>query len=556
MTSHALTKPGSNSPFVYRFSTDRHKYLYDVNSNRVFRTDDALYAIATDYGTKNAEQIMEQHGGTFAAKDLEAAMAEIAAAQRNGLLHSHRPQKMQAIQNLEQAILEESCEQLILNITEDCNLRCAYCVHGGHYTNYRQHSKRMMSEQTAKDAVDFFLGQKPTTGGGTGGMAGGKPGGVAGAELGGGAGCGADAEPGGGTNGKTGGKAGPGKVNLAFYGGEPLVNFPLIAATVSYAKKKMADKSGTECSFSLTTNGTLLGEPDIARFLIDNQFSLTISLDGDAPTHDRYRRFTSGKGSHAVIIRNLRGLKSANVDYYRTKVTFSAINPPPYRLLSTLEFFSSDALFDGLHVTPGFLSRAENSFISAASRGGGGERDARDKRDEQVEQDEREGSLDELSRIYADKVRKGATIPPMLDGIVGKYIRWIYERPKNSLGDLPLNGCCTPGLRRQFVNIDGNIFTCEKMGETHSIGSIYTGLDVDKIRSLIDGYIEISADCLNCWACRLCPVCFATAHDGSRLSIARKLEECDAVRRRLGEMLILYYSLLENNPAVFDFYAS
>ncbi len=474
------------SPFVYRFSTERHRYLYDVNTNRVFRVDDVFYAIAADYGVLTAEQIFHKYGMHFSKDVLRTAMKEIDQAKREGLLSSHRPGKMEPHDDLEEALQEGVCEQLILGVTEHCNLRCGYCVYSEHYTNYRQHSKYFMSEQTAKDAVDFFL------------------------------------------------KSNPPRMNIAFYGGEPLVNFPLIVSVVEYAKKK----ADFECTFGLTTNGTLLGNEEIARFFIDNNFRLAVSLDGDAATHDRYRRFENGNGTHAIIYENLRRLRAMDEDYYQSKVVFSAVNAPPYRILTTLDYFSSEELLCGHHVTPAFLSRAANQFVPLADQDG---------------RSKREGNLDELSRLYADCLLNGREISSMLHEIVGKYIEDIYERFKADLADLPLNGCCRPGLRRQFVNREGQISICEKMDGVHPVGNIYTGLDAKKVHALIDSYIQISEACLDCWACRLCTACFASAHDGAAFSEERKRKECDAVRHRYSEMLILYYSLLEENPTVFDF---
>lgn len=50
-------------------------------------------------------------------------------------------------------------KQLILNVTEDCNMRCKYCVYSGNYTNNRVHSNIYMSETIAKKSVIKYLEQ-------------------------------------------------------------------------------------------------------------------------------------------------------------------------------------------------------------------------------------------------------------------------------------------------------------------------------------------------------------------------------------------------------------
>ncbi|MEI6613449.1 MAG: radical SAM protein, partial [Chrysiogenales bacterium] len=65
------------------------------------------------------------------------------------------------------------------------------------------------------------------------------------------------------------------EVWLGFYGGEPLLCWPLIEKTVAYAENKY--KNGFR--FTLTTNGSLLKKEHIL-FFKENQFELVLSYDG------------------------------------------------------------------------------------------------------------------------------------------------------------------------------------------------------------------------------------------------------------------------------------
>ena len=62
---------------------------------------------------------------------------------------------------------------------------------------------------------------------------------------------------------------------LGFYGGEPLLAWPLIEKTVAHARKNRKNKF----HFTLTTNGSLLKKEHIL-FLKENQFELVLSYDG------------------------------------------------------------------------------------------------------------------------------------------------------------------------------------------------------------------------------------------------------------------------------------
>ena len=140
---------------------------------------------------------------------------------------------------------------LILNITEQCNFRCKYCVYSGIYNSTRIHNPKVMEFSTAKKAVDLFLKNLET-------------------------------------------KKCMVKINsfsICFYGGEPLLEFSLIKDIVKYAKvevtKKGLDKV-YELKFRLSTNGYLLDKKEIVDFLVRNNTILNVSLDGPKEEHDKF----------------------------------------------------------------------------------------------------------------------------------------------------------------------------------------------------------------------------------------------------------------------------
>ena len=93
------------------------------------------------------------------------------------------------------------------------------------------------------------------------------------------------------------------KVSVTFFGGEPLLRFPLIRTAVGEARR-MARERGKEISFSITTNGTLLTR-EIAGFLKENGVSVCVSIDGPREIHDRNRPYASGRGSYEEVARGI-----------------------------------------------------------------------------------------------------------------------------------------------------------------------------------------------------------------------------------------------------------
>jgi uncharacterized protein len=132
---------------------------------------------------------------------------------------------------------------LSLTVTEDCNFRCRYCA--------KPRRAARMSETTARDALGLFL---PFL----------APGGF-----------------------------------IAFYGGEPLLEFGIVRETVASARA-MARRAGRHLRFSLTTNGSLIDD-EVLAFLDGERFSVTLSYDGAA--QDAQRRKGSGERLRSVIDR-------------------------------------------------------------------------------------------------------------------------------------------------------------------------------------------------------------------------------------------------------------
>jgi len=95
-------------------------------------------------------------------------------------------------------------------------------------------------------------------------------------------------------------------VNLAFLGGEPLINRALIRECTELAAAVGIRKS-VRAKFSITTNETLL-TPEDGLFFEQYGFAVTVSIDGVGATHDRQRPFRGGQGTFAKVISNVHPL--------------------------------------------------------------------------------------------------------------------------------------------------------------------------------------------------------------------------------------------------------
>jgi uncharacterized protein len=95
------------------------------------------------------------------------------------------------------------------------------------------------------------------------------------------------------------------RINIDFYGGEPLLSTDLIKS-ISAEMKSFAEGRGAAYSCHLVTNGSLFTRR-IARELAElGLTSVKITLDGPPDIHNAFRPFKSGAGSFDIIIENIR----------------------------------------------------------------------------------------------------------------------------------------------------------------------------------------------------------------------------------------------------------
>lgn len=149
----------------------------------------------------------------------------------------------------------EPLSTLVLHVSHDCNMRCGYCY--ADYGRYGGDYGYMTPEQAVAHTERFFD------------------------QLG---------------SGRT--------VQMTFFGGEPLMNMPVVYAAHAYAKARAA-REGRVIGFGLTTNGTLLTR-ELVEFFEQERFALTLSIDGPPDVNDRLRPIQDGTKSYDVIIQRVK----------------------------------------------------------------------------------------------------------------------------------------------------------------------------------------------------------------------------------------------------------
>ena len=97
----------------------------------------------------------------------------------------------------------------------------------------------------------------------------------------------------------------PERFVLTFFGGEPLLNIPVMYSIAERAWKATQAR-GVELYINIITNGLLLSEEVVDRLLPLGLNGIKITLDGDHDTHNRMRPLRGGQGTFDRIIENIR----------------------------------------------------------------------------------------------------------------------------------------------------------------------------------------------------------------------------------------------------------
>jgi uncharacterized protein len=133
-------------------------------------------------------------------------------------------------------------------------------------------------------------------------------------------------------------------VELNYYGGEPLLNQPVMEHITS-RMKKWCDSGGVKFKMALQTNGALLTPEFVDRYLPLGLVGAQVTVDGTKQVHDRQRPMRgSGKGTFDLVIQNLLVV----ADKIKITVAAGYDKGDPRGILDLLDYLDSIGLLKKL----------------------------------------------------------------------------------------------------------------------------------------------------------------------------------------------------------------
>lgn len=324
-----------------------------------------------------------------------------------------------------------------LFVSQECNLACSYCYGDG--GEYRK-SKMIMDEETANQFIDRFI---------------------------------TDQNPG---------------YLINFFGGEPLLNLPLIQKIIDRCRAK-TEPHGIRMVFNMTTNGTVWNDK-IAEFVKKNIDTVTISLDGPKDINDAQRPACGSFSPYDKTLRTLEALKQQGSSYtIRTIMTKNS---------------------------SGRLKEIYDHNIQWAGKGGVGLSSADVEADHALafSDEEYKALIDEIVKINTESMNSLAdSAHPQFNEYTGSLCKLLFGRQYRPRP-------CNAGQTTLAVAADGELYPCHRFVgyQEFCVGNVKdeTPLNAhyqELCRSFKETPVDKNPQCSHCWARHLCGgSCYVISH--------------------------------------------
>ncbi|HRO15304.1 MAG TPA: quinohemoprotein amine dehydrogenase maturation protein [Paracoccus sp. (in: a-proteobacteria)] len=456
---------------AHRVDVDGRAMLMHVPTTSLFEMDQVSQSVLDLFrrvGVADADLLRAELGDRFAPEDLAQCLQSLVTL--DILRDAAHPDRPAAIQKVEDIPLST----IILNVNTGCNLACTYCYKEDLTTPAKG---ERMDFATARSAIELLLAQA----------------------------------------------AGRDKINVVFFGGEPLSNMPLIRQVVDYTEARVAEL-GKAVDFSLTTNATLLTE-GIVDWLNAHRVGITVSMDGPRALHDRNRRTVGGRGTYDVVAGKVRML-------------LSRYNARPVGARVTLTAGVTDvlAIHDHLKNDLGF---AEVGFGPATS----GPIAVFN-----LQGDMLKGVFEDmktLGRRYVEAAIRGESI-----GFSNMH-QLLSDIAQGMKKAVP----CGAGLGLLAVDKAGDLHLCHRFVGSNqpTYGNVETGIDVPKLSAFVEGAQDRSS--FGCKTCRIRSICAGGCYHESYARqgdpFAPVYHYCELLRDWVDFGIESYVRILAANPSFF-----
>ena len=304
--------------------------------------------------------------------------------------------------------------ELTLFLDHACNLRCSYCYNGKKFG-------RLMPAPVMRRSVDLALANRPA------------------------------------------------RLDVSFFGGEPLLQPGLIEETMAYVDLcvRVLPEPHPRVRYVMNTNGTVLDERALALLSPPRDFTVYVSLDGPAPIHDKHRVDRDGHGSFAGIVANLGRLHRAGIRYSLVAV----VRPDTARSLGEVVVTLMNLQPIQITLTPDLRAAWTTASIGELRAG-----------------------LHDAGDVWGEAFRRGHTIA--VEPLHAKILTHLKQ-------GIPCPERCTLAGHAFAVAPTGRLYPCAQMiGEDCNdalvVGTVTSGFDQTRLTALQRSKDQVEETCAPC----------------------------------------------------------
>lgn len=264
-------------------------FIYNKCTSYLYPADQLHYEIARLAQEETSDFSLQHIVSQFPDYDLRSITShynDIVKMFSESTAHNCLSKKY-SLQDIMHSISE--VPQIVIEVTEQCNLRCSYCYYGKMYYNNNSERGANMNTENCIHVLRELLFLRSVL---------------------------------------------YNRVVISFYGGEPILNFDLIRTVVLFCKNEFPD---LEYTFSLTTNGTLLLKH--IDFLERYNFRILISLDGSEGDNVN-RVYKNLKPSFNDLNHIVEYLFQRHLEYFTNNVNFISVLHNKSNIVSICKYFS------------------------------------------------------------------------------------------------------------------------------------------------------------------------------------------------------------------------
>lgn len=409
---------------AYDFEANIHLYrwndlniLLDVNSGAIHILDDLACKLVQkiiDY-KGDGFRAMEDLICEYPADDVQQVMLELVSAYEDEQIFT-------ADETPRVDLSKMNVKAICLNVAHACNMKCHYC-----FASQGDFGMKpcLMSLETGKKAMEFLIE---------------KSGEIRNLEV-------------------------------DFFGGEPLLVFDMLRDLVAYCRQREKE-TGKKFNFTLTTNGVLLDDV-VSDWVIANNISVILSLDGKKEVNDQHRVLENGQGTYDIIVPHIKEMVEKKPISYYVRGTFTRKN---------LDFASDlqhmiNLGFDCISVEPAV--GPDNGFSIME---------------------------DDIPRVLKEYEKMTDLL--LNTHLAGKDIHFFHYNLNLQKGPCLAKRStgCGAGIEYLVITPEGDIYPCHQfVGETDFyMGNIYNGELNTNIRNKFENNQLKDKECKKCWTRNFC----------------------------------------------------